>query len=223
MASSGQRALLVVLGLLSIGCVMASLAALVAMFIKYGLVRVAVALFVFILIGLVVSLLLFIFALYASCHRRLALRVSVIIVFLLFAAGTIGLGVYALFLTSSVLAWLSDLWDKADPTEAELRDIDALENAFDCCGWATYRPECNTSDDVSLCERTISRIYHGFVIPAATLLLVFGGVLLVATFIACRDLCISKPDNDRDRSLSEKLVGSSHATARTTHFNNYTW
>jgi hypothetical protein len=180
-------------------------------------------LFVFILIGLVVSLLLFIFALYASCHRRLALRVSVIILFLLFDAGIIGLGAYALFLRSSVLPWLSDLWDKADPTEAEFRYIDALEKGFDCCGWETYRPECNTPDDVSLCEPTISRIYKRYFTPAAAALLSFGVVLLIATIIACRVLCTSKPDNDRDRSLSEALVGSSHATARTTHFNNYTW
>jgi hypothetical protein len=223
MVSGGQRALLVVLSLLSVGCVMGALLASVVMFIRYNLVRVNLTLFVFVLVALVVSLLLFIFAIYASFHQKRGLRVSVIIVFLLFDLGIIGLGSYALSLRSSVLPWLRDVWNKDDPTQAELKYIEALEDGFDCCGWSTYRPECDTSDDVSLCETTISTVYKRYFTPAAATLVSFGAVLVIASIIACRIVCTTKPDNDKDDSLGEPLVGSSHSTARTTHFNNYTW
>jgi len=222
MAPCERLALFTGLSLLIMGCVVFLFLASVVMFVKYGLIDLALTLFIFVLVGLALSLAVFVFSLYASCHQKQPCRVALLVIFLVFDLGIIAIAIYCLALKFSIFSWIESLWDEPID-DADLRNVEAFENGFECCGWSSYRPECNDSDRLRLCSSTIAGVYRTYFTPTSAALVALGVVLMGGIIFAIRIVCTTEPDKDLDKALSDSLIGSSHATARTTHYNNYSW
>jgi hypothetical protein len=130
-----------------------------------------------------VAFLIFLFAAIVSCTQKRGCRIALAAIFVAFAILLLAAAILAIARQKDVVPALADLWHGT--TQAQKDVVDALQRAFDCCGWNQTREGCKGGP----CEPTISNDVKHYWKGAAGALLGFALVLLILGAIACKCAC----------------------------------
>lgn len=186
----GRNFLFTLLTLLTIGVSCAVFIAMIYYFDKIHMKSVAEDLMVGVIIGLCLSILLFIYGLYASCCGNRCHKCLLSVFYLIFTITLGAVGVALLAAKSKVKEGLAKLWQ-----DNEKSVTDALEEGFKCKSW----------NDASIpkeqrCETVITEFYEKYGNIGGGVLIALFVVLMGGTIIAFRFVCKREPKSDKASS-----------------------
>jgi hypothetical protein len=183
----------VVLGLLIAGLVMG---------LKLQLFQADGTLVPYYITATVVTVLMFVFSLWVSCHHSRCARIVLAVFFLIYALALVALAIIAFIRKNSITDDIAKLWTGGG--EGHKTAVRALEKAFECSGWETPNA---SSPYTRPCNGVIGPAVKKYWQIAAGVLLAFGVLLVVAIVFAFKLAC-----GETDESVELKSQGNARYT-----------
>jgi hypothetical protein len=201
MSSFGQccrKFYFLVLSIVGLGVVLAILIAGLVLGLKLQLFKADGKLVIYFIVATVITVLIFLFSVWISCHPSRRARIILAIFFLVYALAIVALGVLAFLIKNSIVDDIASLWDGTD--EATETAVNALEDAFKCCGWNATRENCTAKSNES-CNVSITDAIQNYWPIGAGVLLAFGVLLVIAIGVAFKLTCSEKEKDVELKSL----------------------
>jgi uncharacterized paraquat-inducible protein A len=150
---------------------------------------------------MVLAIVLFLFAIWISCHPNQKTRIALCVFFVLYSLGIIALAILAFVRQKSIIPDLEHLWAKSEVNKDDKTIVEAIEDAYHCCGWVDqlHDPECSNKH-WRTCRDPVSGDVKKYWYWAAAVLLIFGVLLLVATIFAIK-IIVTETSEQSDRPL----------------------
>lgn len=159
-----------------------------------------------VVVGLCLSILLFVIGIYASCCGGKCIRSIVSILFLIYAVGLGALGIVIFAFKTKLYDGISKIMDREDVDKGVL-DIEAN---LKCCGWEIANlTRCENSTFHVMCSEKLDKIYtkEGYILAGACLGAAL--VLIIGTVFAFKFLCKeAESETETKNTYAETLVST---------------
>jgi hypothetical protein len=188
------------LTLVTIGALPALFVLALVVLVEFRLLALSATIRTSVIVGLVASTLLFIFALCVSWSQRPLLYRILTVIILLIPSGIVALAVWALASKEAMLGVISSLWDSQAEDKRVL--MEALEDSFHCCGWTSLRPNCTAGE--ATCGERIGSSFRSYADGVAGGVLAFALVLFAGAVVAC---WMSGKAPEESEDLESRLSG----------------
>jgi hypothetical protein len=198
--------------LITIGAAVAAFGILLAVCVKYKLKEVSSGLFTYTIVGLVVSICVFILALIMSVKKLRALWGILSTIFLIFALGILCAGIIGFVFKKKILDGIADVWNVEKKWDGRRAIMKALEQSFNCCSWDILPPRIDTlCENMSVfwkkrCKGIIDKDYDNYANYGFGGLIGFGLLLSIAMVVGFYISC-SKTNIDYEALNLESSAG----------------
>ncbi|OHT11930.1 hypothetical protein TRFO_18396 [Tritrichomonas foetus] len=178
MGNTCKKCFLMLISLVSIGLISAILVVFTILVAVKKVAEVSKTIYYCLIAATVISCLILIFAIYASCCGGKTAKCILGLIFLVFAIILLLFGVLVLAFRSKILDGIADIWNLTD--EEDVKKI--IEEYFDCCGYNSTTPDCPAGKETcgSKVEATFNK--YGKIIGAV--LIVFAVLLFIAAILS---------------------------------------
>ena len=146
---------------------------------------------IILIVVLVVTAIVFVFAIYASCCGKIVARRILSAIFIAFAVVLIVMAICIFTLSAKALDTIGEYWEEGAKYDQEI--IDTIQDALKCCG---YNSTEGCPPDTERCRSKIEKLVDNFADSIGIILIFVAVVLLVCATIGCIEKCAPREDED---------------------------
>jgi hypothetical protein len=168
---------------LTLGGVVAILITCFFFSVKFRLFDANSSLMIYLIVALVVTIFLFLFTIWISCHKSATTRFLLAIAFLVFDIALLFISIFAFVKEKPVREALGYMIDHPKPGDQQ-NIVDKLEETFDCCGW-----DIHCRDGRPLCKDKIGEPLSSYWKAVAGVALGLGVILFIGVVFAFKFAC----------------------------------
>ena len=145
------------------------------------------------IVVLVITALIFIFAIYASCCGKICARRTLSAIFLIFAVVLLIIAIIMFTYTDRITAEIGKFWEEGEKHNQKV--IDKIEESLKCCG---YNSDKGCPADTERCKDKIQSEVNKIAYAIGVILVVICILLLICTIIGCSSKCAPREDEPLD-------------------------
>jgi hypothetical protein len=199
-----RRFLLSIITIILLGGIVAIFFAIIYVIIQYRLMDYDAMVLIYFIIGLIVSIIVFAFAIIATCTERECLTVFALVLLVVFDIVIIAIAFFGLVAQDRLISWIQGLWTPPI-SDTTMAIVVGLEDEFHCCGWAELRENC-TANSTTPCHDVIPDKFDKYEKLIAGILLALGIILLIGLIYSAVTICRHRDSEGEATLYTDELI-----------------